>query len=108
MNVMTLRDAAAKLRDLSKAPVRGKYLMPRVNELLGEFEEAERRNRNGYALEKISDVRSWFDELGKLGRGHWSIEEAQANAQQYIYTLEQLIDTDGARLRSLTGPPPEM
>jgi hypothetical protein len=108
MNVMTLRDAAAKLRDLSKAPVRGKYMMPRVNELLGEFEEAERRNRNGYALEKISEVRSWFDELGKLRQGRWSIEAAQAHAQESICKLEQLIDADGTRLRSLTGPPPEI
>ena len=82
--------------------------MPEVNVLLGEFEEAAGRSGNGYALEKIGDVRSWFDELGKLGRGHWSIKHAQENTQQSISKLKQLIDTDGTRLRSVPGPPPGM
>jgi hypothetical protein len=106
MNAVTLKDAAAKVWDLSQTPRHRKYMMPQVEMLLGEFRNAARRSRNGYALEKIGEVRSWFNELGKLGRGHWPIELAQGNAQQSISKLEQLIDIDGTRLHSMPGPPP--
>jgi len=108
MKAMTLNGAAAKLYDLSQAPVHRKYMMAEVNILLGEFEREACRSRNGYAFEKIGDVRSWFDELGKLGRGRSSIELARENAQQSIGKLELLIAADGTRLCSLPGPPPGM
>ena len=54
------------------APLRGTYMMQEVDALLGEFESAARQDGNGYALEKIGDVRSWLKEreswVGAVGQ----------------------------------------
>jgi hypothetical protein len=47
--------------------------MPKVNDLLREFENAACRSGNGYADEKIGDVRSNFDEC--------PVEHARRNVQ---------------------------
>lgn len=108
MTATTLSEAGAKLWDLSQSGLHGKHMVPQVDALLLEFRSAARRSGNGYALEKIGEVRSWFDELGKLGRGRWPIEHARRNVQESISKLEQLIDADGTRLRSMQWPPPGM
>lgn len=91
---MTLK----QLGEISKRPVDRKTLMPVVDSLLAEFENVN-HSQNGYVREKIGSVRTWFDELGKLGRGHFSIEEARSAAQEFIGKLERLIDSDGQGLR---------
>jgi hypothetical protein len=56
-------------------------------------------NRQQLCQRKINDVRVWFDELTKGGRGHFTAEKARSNLHSAIAKLRMIIDPDGESLR---------
>jgi hypothetical protein len=74
-----------------------------VNRILSHFVSAN-SPRNSYVSEKIKDVRRWFDELGKGGRGKWEFAHAQEIVQPSIGKLEGLITDDGNGFRTRVVP----
>lgn len=68
--------------------------MREVDRILADFTTANSK-RDSYVSQKIQDVRGWFDEVGKGGRGKWTFEKAQDNLRTSIGKLENVLNTDG-------------
>lgn len=99
---VNLRNSTKELSRLSEGGQRA-ALMRAVDIVLADFTAAN-RDHNPYFNEKIHDVRTWFDELGKGSRGKWTFQHAQSNLRTSIAKLENVLSADGM-FAEIKGPP---
>jgi len=90
---INLKLAVRELWDLSDGGHRAS-LMRQVDGILAGFSDSN-RSHSVYVSEKIHDVRTWFDEVGKGGRGKWTFEHARENLRTSIAKLDNVVREDG-------------